>query len=35
VNLGAGTKLANLKMIPGTIVIRSIKERDDTGRRKL
>lgn len=35
VNLGAGTKLANLKMIPGTIVIRSIKERHDTGRRKL
>ncbi len=35
VNLGAGTKLANLKMIPGTIVVRSIKERYDTGRRKL
>jgi len=35
VNLGAGTKLANLKMIPGTIVIRVGKKRLDTGRRKL
>lgn len=35
VNLGAGTKLANLRMIPGTIVIRSGKDRYDTGRRKL
>jgi carbonic anhydrase/acetyltransferase-like protein (isoleucine patch superfamily) len=34
-NLGAGTKLANLKMIAGTIVIRSGKDRYDTGRRKL
>ncbi len=35
VNLGAGTKLANLKMIPGSIVITSDKKRYDTGRRKL
>jgi len=35
VNLGAGTKLANLKMIPGSIVITSNKKRYDTGRRKL
>jgi acetyltransferase-like isoleucine patch superfamily enzyme len=35
VNLGAGTKLANLRMIPGTIVLRSGKNRYDTGRRKL
>ena len=35
VNLGAGTKLANLKMIKGTIVVRSDKGRYDTGRRKL
>jgi carbonic anhydrase/acetyltransferase-like protein (isoleucine patch superfamily) len=35
VNLGAGTKLANLKMIPGSIVITADKKRYDTGRRKL
>ncbi len=35
VNLGAGTKLANLRMIKGTIVIRSGNARYDTGRRKL
>lgn len=35
VNLGAGTKLANLKMMPGTVAIRSGNERYDTGRRKL
>ncbi|MDP2647516.1 MAG: hypothetical protein Q8P24_21515 [Desulfobacterales bacterium] len=35
VNLGAGTKLANLKMIPGQIVIRKDKKRINTGRRKL
>jgi NDP-sugar pyrophosphorylase family protein len=35
VNLGAGTKLANLKVIPGTVVIRSGKKRYNTGRRKI
>jgi carbonic anhydrase/acetyltransferase-like protein (isoleucine patch superfamily) len=35
VNLGAGTKLANLRMISGTIILRSGNERYDTGRRKL
>lgn len=35
VNLGAGTKLANLKMIPGSIVITIDRKRYDTGRRKL
>ncbi len=35
VNLGAGTKLANLKMIPGTVSVRSEKEMVDTGRRKI
>jgi bifunctional UDP-N-acetylglucosamine pyrophosphorylase / glucosamine-1-phosphate N-acetyltransferase len=35
VNLGAGTKLANLRMIKGTIVIRSGDAHYDTGRRKL
>ena len=35
VNLGAGTKLANLKMISGTITILSGKQRYNTGRRKL
>lgn len=36
VNLGAGTKLANLKMIPGTIFIRDTKGNfHKTGRRKL
>jgi carbonic anhydrase/acetyltransferase-like protein (isoleucine patch superfamily) len=34
-NLGAGTKLANLKMIAGTIVIRFENQRYDTKRRKL
>jgi len=35
VNLGAGTKLANLKIIPGSIVITADRKRYDTGRRKL
>lgn len=35
VNLGAGTKLANLMAIPGTVVIRCGKKRYDTGRRKI
>jgi NDP-sugar pyrophosphorylase family protein len=35
VNLGAGTKLANLKMIPGSIIVAADKKRHDTGRRKL
>jgi len=35
VNLGAGTKLANLKVIPGNIVIIADKKRYNTGRRKL
>jgi UDP-N-acetylglucosamine diphosphorylase / glucose-1-phosphate thymidylyltransferase / UDP-N-acetylgalactosamine diphosphorylase / glucosamine-1-phosphate N-acetyltransferase / galactosamine-1-phosphate N-acetyltransferase len=35
VNLGAGTKLANLKMIPGTVMLREGDIRHDTGRRKL
>ncbi|MBI5529237.1 MAG: hypothetical protein HY897_23170 [Deltaproteobacteria bacterium] len=35
VNLGAGTKLANLRMIPGAISVRGEKGRIDTGRRKL
>jgi carbonic anhydrase/acetyltransferase-like protein (isoleucine patch superfamily) len=35
VNLGAGTKLANLKMIPGNVSIRVEGKRVDTGRRKL
>jgi len=35
VNLGAGTKLANLKMIPGSITVTVEKKRYDTGRRKL
>ncbi len=34
-NLGAGTKLANLKMIAGSIVIRMDRKRYNTGRRKL
>ncbi len=34
-NLGAGTKLANLKMIPGSIAIRYDGRIHDTGRRKL
>ncbi|OGQ06220.1 MAG: hypothetical protein A2026_14300 [Deltaproteobacteria bacterium RBG_19FT_COMBO_46_12] len=35
VNLGAGTKLANLKMIPGSIIVTADKKRYNTGRRKL
>jgi acetyltransferase-like isoleucine patch superfamily enzyme len=35
VNLGAGTKLANLKMIPGTIIISVDRKYHKTGRRKL
>lgn len=35
VNLGAGTKLANLKMLPGNVSIRFEGKRRDTGRRKL
>jgi bifunctional N-acetylglucosamine-1-phosphate-uridyltransferase/glucosamine-1-phosphate-acetyltransferase GlmU-like protein len=35
VNLGAGTKLANLKMIPGKIIITADKKYHNTGRRKL
>jgi UDP-3-O-[3-hydroxymyristoyl] glucosamine N-acyltransferase len=35
VNLGAGTKLANLMMIGGTIAVKQGKNRHDTGRRKL
>jgi acetyltransferase-like isoleucine patch superfamily enzyme len=35
VNLGAGTKLANLKMIAGSITVTADKKRYDTGRRKL
>lgn len=35
VNLGAGTKLANLKMIPGAVVIAINRKYYNTGRRKL
>lgn len=35
VNLGAGTKLANLKMIPGDILVARGKDKYKTGRRKL
>ena len=35
VNLGAGTKLANLKVIPGSISVSADSQRYDTGRRKL
>lgn len=35
VNLGAGTKLANLKMIPGEITVTADRKRYKTGRRKL
>jgi NDP-sugar pyrophosphorylase family protein len=35
VNLGAGTKLANLKMIPGKIIITVDRKFHNTGRRKL
>ena len=34
-NLGAGTKLANLKMIAGSIVVRADRKRYNTERRKL
>ncbi len=35
VNLGAGTKLANLKMIPGTVRVTVNRKHHNTGRRKL
>ncbi len=35
VNLGAGTKLANLKMIPGTVTVAIDRKFHNTGRRKL
>jgi NDP-sugar pyrophosphorylase family protein len=35
VNLGAGTKLANLRMIPGTVTITVGRKRYNTNRRKL
>lgn len=35
VNLGAGTKLANLKFLPGNVTVFYQKERIDTSRRKL
>jgi UDP-N-acetylglucosamine diphosphorylase / glucose-1-phosphate thymidylyltransferase / UDP-N-acetylgalactosamine diphosphorylase / glucosamine-1-phosphate N-acetyltransferase / galactosamine-1-phosphate N-acetyltransferase len=35
VNLGAGTKLANLKMLAGSIIVTADKKKYDTGRRKL
>jgi acetyltransferase-like isoleucine patch superfamily enzyme len=35
VNLGAGTKLANLRIIPGTVKVPFENERHDTGRRKM
>ena len=35
VNMGAGTKLANLKMIPGSVVVTAGKKRYNTKRRKL
>ncbi|MEK7352898.1 MAG: hypothetical protein AABZ77_00130, partial [Chloroflexota bacterium] len=35
VNLGAGTKLANLKMIPGTVMVAINRKYYNTGRRKL
>ncbi len=35
VNLGAGTKLANLKFLPGNVTVFFEKTRIDTGRRKL
>ena len=35
VNMGAGTKLANLKMIPGPVMIAVNKKYHNTGRRKL
>ncbi len=33
-NLGAGTKFANLRFLPGNVIIRSDGKRIDTGRRK-
>lgn len=35
VNLGAGTKLANLRMLPGTVAVSVERKKHDTGRRKL
>ena len=35
VNLGAGTKLANLKMIPGSVMIKKDGKNYNTNRRKL
>lgn len=35
VNLGAGTKLANLKMIPGSVMIKRDRKQYNTNRRKL
>ncbi len=35
VNLGAGTKLANLRFLDGTIRVRNGRSSEDTGRRKL
>jgi acetyltransferase-like isoleucine patch superfamily enzyme len=35
VNLGAGTKLANLKMIPGPVIIKKDRKHYNTNRRKL
>ncbi len=35
VNLGAGTKLANLKMIPGPVMVKKGKKQYNTNRRKL
>lgn len=35
VNLGAGTKLANLKMIPGSVMVKKDRKHYNTNRRKL
>ena len=35
VNLGAGTKLANLKMVPGSVSVWTDEKQYDTGRRKI
>ena len=35
VNLGAGTKLANMKMVPGTVMVAIDRKYYNTGRRKL
>lgn len=35
VNLGAGTKLANLKMIPGSVMVKKDRKQYNTNRRKL